>query len=332
MNEGVGILKTAHWTMFNKSGMFRMAESFVNAEKKLGIDAHLCDYANRNNFQEALDADVHIVHTHLPDEVRPMLSKELKIVWVGHGSVEHTFQSSVEEGLNKGYGAGDSWALAQYWMQHADALITFWPRQQKIWQSLCDKHTLVDFVPLGVEKDFWTPVQSFGKYKGNPSLFTAENPHYTKWPLDLFIIWPWVYPEFPSAFLHAIYMANDQARWFYPLINRNGCSFKTISAALVLDPVGLRNAFCSTDYFIGLVRYGDHNRLSMEAGACGAKTITFAGNDYSDYWIHEGDQREMAKELIAILKGDVEPRKKLPIPDMVEDTAKAMLKIYERIL
>jgi hypothetical protein len=317
--------------MFNKSGMFRMAESFVKAEGAQGVDSWLVDYNDPQGYDGIFDADVHVIHTHLPDDVRDKLTKDLKIVWMGHGSVEHVFQSSVESGLKGGYGAGDSWSLCQYWMQHADALVTFWPRQQAIWKSLCDKNTVVDCIPMGVEKDFWKPVDSSGKYLGRPSVFTAENSHYAKWPLDLLLCWPWVWPKLPSSFLHVLYLPNDQHKWFFPLMNRNGSRFKTIASAAVLDPISLRNAFCSTDYFIGLVRYGDFNRLCLEANACGAKTISYCGNEYSDYWIKEGDQRRMAKELIPIFKGDVEPRKKLAVPDIV-DTAKAMIKIYERIL
>lgn len=324
-------MKVAHWTMFNKSGMFRMAESFAKAEGALGVDSWLVDCQDPNGYKEILDADIHVIHTHFPDDVRHQLKKPLKLVWVGHGSVEHVFQSSVESGLKGGYGSGDSWALCQYWMQQADALVTFWPRQQALWKSLCDKKTIVDCVPMGVERDFWRPVPSAGKYMGSPSVFTAENCHYVKWPLDLLLCWPWVWPEIPNTFLHAIYIPNDQHKWFFPLMNRNGARFKTIATGAVLDPTGLRNAFCSTDFFIGLVRYGDFNRLSLEASACGAKTISYVGNNYADFWIHEGDQRVMAKELIAILKGDVEPREKLAVPS-IEDTAKAMINIYRRIL
>jgi hypothetical protein len=324
-------IKIAHWTMFNGSGMFRVAESFCKAEGALGIDSWLVNCNDPKGYKEILDADIQVIHTHLPDDVRKQFTKPLKTVWIGHGSVEHCFQTSVEQGAHRGYGAGDSWALCQYWMQHADALVTFWPRQQAIWQSLCDKHTYVNCVPLGVEKDFWKPVASAGKYSGTPSVFTAENCHYIKWPLDLFITWPWVYAEIPTAWLHAIYIPNDQHRWYFPLVNRNGAHFKTVMSAMILDPTGLRNAFCSVDYFIGLVRYGEANRLALEANASGVKTISYCGNEYSDYWIHEGDQRVMAKELTAILKGDVEPKVKKIVPD-IKETAEAMIEIYKGIL
>jgi hypothetical protein len=89
--------------------------------------------------------------------------------------------------------------------------------------------------------------------------------------------------------------------------------------------------FNSVDYFIGLVRYGDFNRISLEANATGVKTISYSGNPYSDFWVPEGDQREIAKVLVEILNGNVEPRKKDIVPD-IEETAKGMVKIYERIL
>jgi hypothetical protein len=330
--ESKSEFKVAHWTMINGSGMFHVANSMAIIERQLGIDSIVINcQGTEKDFEPAYDADIHVVHTHFPDVVRKKLTKSLKIVWVGHGSVEHCFQSSVEAGVHNGYGAGDSWALCQYWMQHADALVTFWPRQQAIWQSLCDKNTKVNCVPLGVEKEFWKPMPTQGKYAGNPSLFTAENCHYIKWPLDLLICWPWVYKDIPEAYLHAIYIPNDQHRWYYPLVNRNGARFKTIMSSNIFSAENLRNAFCSVDFFIGLVRYGEANRLALEANACGAKTISYWGNEYSDFWIHEGDQRVMAKELIEILSGKVEPRKKLEVPD-IKATGEAMIAIYRGIL
>ena len=323
-------MKIAHWTMVNTSGMYRVAESLVKAECVLGLESYLCDFTKDSEMDQVHDADVHVCHTHIPDCVRQKATKPYKVVWVAHGTPEYVFTSSVISGLHKGYGASDSWQLAQYWMQNADAIVTFWPRHQKIWKSLCDKNTQVDYLQMGLDKTVWTPAQSQGKYLGTPSLFTAENCDYSKWPLDLFFAWPWVSQELPTAHLHSIYLPTDQHRWWYPLLNRNGSGFKTISSGAVFSADTLRNAFASTDYYIGLVNYGDANKISLEANACGAKTISYAGNVYSDFWLNEGDQRDMAKQLVSILKGDTKPRKKTPVAD-VSVTASGMKKIYERI-
>jgi hypothetical protein len=88
--------------------------------------------------------------------------------------------------------------------------------------------------------------------------------------------------------------------------------------------------FKSVDFVLGLVRYGDFNQLSLQANAAGAKTISYRGNEYADYWVTEGDQREIAKELTSILKGEVAPRTKTPVPDIAE-TAAAMKAIYETL-
>lgn len=324
-------LKVAHWVMFNRSGMYRVAESFAMTECQLGIESWLVDCNKEEDYQAMADADIHVIHTHFPDKMRKLITKPLKLVWVAHGTPEYVFQSSVISGLNTGYGAGDSFQLSQYWMQHSDAIVTFWERHQAILETMCDKNTKVDYIPMGIDLDFWKPVQSRGKYLGSPSLFTAENSDYSKWALDLLTCWNWVWNEIPETFLHAIYLPTDQHRWFYPFMNRNGSGFKTISSGIVLDDDSLRNAFCSTDYFIGLVRYGDCNRLCAEANACGAKTITFEGNEYSDFWVREGDQRRLANDIIAILKGEVEPRKKKKIASIF-DTSKAMIDIYNRIM
>jgi hypothetical protein len=324
-------MKVCHWSVRNTSGMFRMAESFVEQEKALGIDSIFVEYGKSEGYDVALDADIHVCHTHIPDSIKKRATKPYKVVWVAHGSVEHVFTDAVICGTHQQYGAADNWMLSQYWLQHADAVVTFWPRQQAIWQSMCDKNTKVNLLPMGVEKDFWKPIQTGKKYMGKPSVFTAENCHYAKWPLDLLICWPWVYEEVEGSFLHCIYLPTDKHRWFFSLVNRNGAHYHSVMSALCFGPEMLRNAFCSNDYYIGLVRYGDFNKVCLEANACGAKTISYRGNPYSDFWITEGDQRDMARELIEILKGNIEPRKKDAVPSAEETTA-AMVKVYEGIL
>jgi hypothetical protein len=324
-------MKIAHWVLFNNSGMYHLAEDIVKHESMSGLNSWLVNYQSPKDYVDVLDADIHVIHTHLPDDARLKLKKNHRIVWVAHGTPEYVFQRSVEAGLHDGYGASDSWMLCQYWMQHADAIVSFWERQAAIWKQLCDKHTIVDCIPQGVDKNFWKPVESAGKYLGKPSLFSAENSDYSKWALDLIIAWGWAWEKIPEAFLHLIYLPNDQHRWFYPLLNRNGAGFKTISSGYIFDSTALRNAFVSTDYFIGLVRYGTENLLFRQASASGAKTITYAGNKFADFWIPEGDQRTIADTLVDILKGNVEPRKHEEVPD-ISETTESLKKIYERIL
>ena len=325
-------MKICHWVMFNKSGMFRVAESMAVTEKKMGLDSQLMDVANASKYDSALDADIHVLHTHFPDVLRKKLGTNCRLVWVGHGTPEHIFQQSIEKDANRHIGAGDGFMLFQNWLRVADAIVTFWPRHQWFYQSMCDKNTIVDCIPLGVDKEFFKPVASRGKYSGSPSLFTAENGYPIKWPLDLFMIWPKVAERISTdAKLHCAYLPNDQHRWWFPLINRNECSYYSEINSIIFDHEGLRNVFNSVDYYIGLVRYGDVNRIAMEANACGAKTISFKGNVYSDYWISEGDQRVMVEELFNILTGKTSPRDKTPIPDVTEMSTE-MIKIYERIL
>jgi len=321
-------MKIRHWSLKNGSGMNMVAKDMAETETALGHDSKLISSFDRAEWPEGMGADVHVSHTHVPDPVRKAGGK---LVWVGHGTPEHCFKVTSAEISKGGYGFGDCMGLVTWWMQHADAIVTFWPRHADIWASLCDKHTIVDCVPLGVNHTFWGAEGSKGKYVGTPSILTAENCHDIKWPLDLVLMWSWVYEQVIDAQLHMIYLPTDQHRLWFPLISRSGAGFKAYASNIVLNKEMLRNAFKSVDYVSSFVRYGDFNRLCLEAKASGAKVISWNGNPYADFWIPEGDQRLQAKELIRIFEGKTEPRMPNPVPD-ITDTAKAMISIYERIL
>ena len=313
--------------------MNNVAKSLVEAEKAIGLDSHFVNIQEVPTAQWDLyaDADIHVSHTHFPNEMRKRITRPLKLVWVSHGVIEHVFRSAVDD-YGKGYGHGDGWMLLQYWLQHADARVTFWERHQALLETMVDKGTKVHLVPMGVETAFWGEGKSDGRWAGCPSLFTAENSHEIKWVLDLFLMWKWIYEAIPDACLHAAYLPTDQHRWFMSLANRNGASFGSHISPLAFHGTALRNVFKSVDFMIGLVRYGDYNRICLEAQASGCKTISYTGNKFADYWLPEGDQRIMAAELIKILKKEVEPRPdKLPVPD-VSEMATGMKGVYESIL
>ena len=220
--------------------------------------------------------------------------------------------------------------MLQHYLKIADVVVSWWPRQAEIYKTMMGKKSRIEVVPMGVDKTFWTPVETRGKWTGTPSLLTAENCHYIKWPLDLFTLWPWVFDKIPNATLHAHYLPRDQHKWFMPMINSSGAAYKMFTSAMPLAPADLKNAFASTDFYIGLVRYGDFNRICLEAKACGAKVISYSGNEYSDYWLPEGDQRVMQAELVKILKGEVEPRQTKPVDD-ISVTVEMMKGIYESL-
>lgn len=324
-------MKIAHWTIENGSGMHRVAEAIKDAEIVLGLDSFITNPTEPETWERAEHADVHVIHTHLPPEMKARATKPFKTVYVAHGTPDHVFQSSVEAGANWPYGFSNSLMMLMHWLRRADARVTFWPRHQWIYQTMVDQGTAVHCIPLGVDTAFWSSGVSRGKYQGTPSVWTAENCHTIKWPYDLFTIWPQVADGFPEACLHAGYLPKDEHWWFAPWVYANGAAYRAHISPTMWPHDELRNVFKSIDFQVGLVRYGDFNQLSLQANAAGVTSISYAGNPYADYWMREGDQRGMAMELTAILNGDVPKRVKSPVPDIAE-TAMAMRDIYESLV
>lgn len=324
-------MRVVHASITNGSGLHRVAESLAKAETALGINSTLVD-TGVEFPEDVFDADVYVVHSHLPPKAEAKRKPGSRIVWVGHGTPDHVYQSTVEEAEHGSYGHSDPLMLCQRWLKVADARVTFWDRHKWIYdQMLTNGARPTDLVPMGVDREFWKQGTTQGKFSGEPSLFYAENPHYIKWVYDLMTALPTIAKSHPGVMLHAIYQVKDHHRAFFPWFNALGATYHTHAFPGTFDKVGLRNAFKSTDYHVGLVRYGDLNHLSLEANAAGAKTISYEGNPHAMYHIREGDQRDIAANISAILAGEVSPRTQAPVPDVME-TATAMKAIYEAIL
>ena len=309
--------------------MHRMAQEICAGECVLGLNSECLDGDSPAFGGMGADADIYVVHTHLPDLID---QRTAKIIWVAHGTPETMFQSSVIEGGKNQHGVPDAWMMTHHWLQRADIIVTFWPRHQEIWKSLCSKNSQIACVPMGVDKIKWQSIPSKGKFAGTPSLLTAENCHFIKWPLDLFFALSWVVEEIRDLRLHVFHMPLDQARWWYPLLFNNGVAYRSFISPFSYEEEGLKNAFASVDYYIGLVRYGDFNRICLEAKAVGCPVISYRGNEYADYWIDEGDQRVIAAQIKMILEGKV-PKRECPalrgVPD-ISETVQGMVEIYKR--
>lgn len=333
-------MKVIHWSMLNRSGMHHVAASMAKAELTLGVETLLLDPFDKQQlrWEEALDADVHVNHTHIPARIgtasfKRSCTKPYRVVFPVHGTPELVLENSIKDAEGNGYGAGTSYAHHQIGMQTADAILTFWSRHQALYQLATDKHTIVDLIPMGIDVPYWQAGVCQGKYQGNPSFFNCDNAYAFKWALEIIRVWPWIFDGLDEeACLHVAYLPTLVHRFAELLAARNGSFRGAVIGNWSYDHNNLRNIFKSVDYYISPVRYGDHNRVSLEAAAAGTKLISYPGNIYADFWMPEGDQREVAKALIAIGKGEVAPRAdKMPVPTE-QEMAEATINVYERIL
>ena len=302
-----------------------------SAERGLGIDSFV-SFTNTPteskpgeilSEDDSLDADIHVIHSHLPDGAKG------KTIFIPHGTPEHCFTQAIEQNKASGCWAGDPFMLSIYRVNNTDVTVTFWDRHKYIWKSICPKASIIT-VPMGIDKEFWKPVESRGKWVGDPSLFTCENSHAIKWPLDIILAFPLIMSA-SSAILHIHYLPLDQHKWWYPLMFSNGVSYKSFSSGNYFDKETLRNAFVSVDYYISPVRYGDFNSVCLEAKSSGCKVISYKGNPYADYWLEEGSQIDMANRLLDIINGKVEKRNTLEVPNLHEMTNE-MVKIYKELI
>jgi glycosyltransferase involved in cell wall biosynthesis len=166
---------------------------------------------------------------------------------------------------------------------------------------------------------------------GTPSVAMMENSHAIKWPLDFLLAWPEVTRRLPSAKFHIFNQPMDQIRWWNSLMTRNGSVYRAYVSNHQLPTHELLQVFHGANFLLSPVRFGDFNRLCLEALAAGCKVISFAGNPYSHFWVTEGDQRKQAEEIYQILAGNVVEMVPEVKPVSNLESAKHMKALYERI-
>lgn len=324
-------MKIVHWVIKNGSGMCNVALGMADAERALGLPSIALSCDDKTEIQAGKDADIHVVHTHLPDCVD---TDKVKIVWVAHGTPEHCFETSLTRGVASKTPVPDSWMISMHMLKMADVTVTFWPRHHYIWSSLADRRSIVECIPMGIDTDTFQPPPEgaiTAALAGKPSVAMLENSHAIKWPLDFLLAWPEVSKRLPGAKFHIFNQPLDQVRWWNSLMTRNGSIYRSYVSNQQLPTRELLQVFHGVDFLLSPVRYGDFNRLSLEAAAAGCKVISFKGNPYSNYWLPEGDQREQAETIYQILAGNVAelvPEKK-PASNM--ESAQHMKALYERI-
>ncbi len=319
-------MRVAHWTFLNGSGLSDLAISISKTESRLGIESVVCNTNAPDTWVGADDVDVHVIHSHIPDSV--LFSTKRSIVAVQHGAPEHVFEESVRAGLTGTYGVGDSLALMGNYLRRADAVVTFWPRQEFIFKRMSSAPVFC--IPLGIDTKYWMPVAKQKLLAGSPAILTSENCHACKWPIDLMFMWPYIVEHIPTARAHFTNVPYDQHRWWIPLAYMTTAMYTIYISPAKFSHDQLKQYVCAADYYYSPVEYGDYNMMSLQARSLGTPVISYSGNIFADYWIKEGDQREQADELLDILQGKREPREVGPIPD-IEETAGRMLDIYRSL-
>jgi len=318
--------------------MHRVAESMARAELAMGVDSRLLDpFAEGPAWDIALDSDIHVWHTHIPDTITgksfaKSCRKPFKRVFVHHGTPELIFEMAVRESETNGYGSATGFSQSIYAMKVSDAVVTFTPRHHALFSTMMGKQGTVDLLPMGLDLAYWQAGVSRGKYQGRPSFSNCDNQYPFKWAVEFIKMWPWIRAELTDAFFHVSYVPVGTQRFVDVLAATYGSVYGTVIGNWHYQHDDLRNIFKSLDFYLSGVRYGDLNRVSLEAKAAGMQLISYPGNDYADYWIPEGDHRRQAQAIIEIGKGNVEPRadaEHVPTEAMM---AHAAINVYERVL
>jgi hypothetical protein len=306
-------MKVVHYTQFNASGMNRVAESIVSAERAAGLDSHLLNIFDEQDWSVGFDADVHVAHTHFPrlqerQSFRRMLTKTpAKIVAFFHGTPEFVFGDTVKSIQTQGHWASATGSrcstTGSRWPTRASRSGRGIRRCTRRWSTAAPRSICI---PMGIDHAFWSGGSSCkGRWAGNPSVLSCENAHFIKWPFDLITAWRWIYPQLENGSLNLGYVPEDCTGSGRPGSTTPAPATECAGPPRCGTPRTCATSSSRSTSSSGWCATVTSTACRIEANVAGARTISYRGNPHADYWVTEGDQRILAAELLAILRGDV---------------------------
>ena len=189
-------MKIIHFTMFapNACGLYEASRDMVVADRMAGHDSNVVDvgiYAGDNHIpgspgkvddrgahkiisvdpEEAVDADVLIAHTGVPD---PWIAwNQAPLIWVLHGRPLACFRPEQNGGRN-------SYSLIAGLAQkpRIKAMLSFWPHHSKYWEPIIPNEKLFCLVAPPIDEFRFSPYGDkhfFGIMGGDINVMVAES-------------------------------------------------------------------------------------------------------------------------------------------------------------
>lgn len=295
-----------HWTNWapRQSGMFESVKDQVRYERKAGLQSDLAEPNEKHkegradtddgwlspiSWEKAKAADIHVLHSWIPDEIRKM--KEKKFVAVLHGPSEHMlWKEWVSERKDEAFNLH----INILWKYHATVVLN---QHEYDIMKLYDEYGRLSYIPNSIDLERYRADDFAWKYANHPAILSCDVLRIEK--LAAHIIWamPRIVAKIPEARLNLFSLSLEPIATYRNLFCRSkDRNLEHLCESIQLENKNLRPFMKGADIGFNNNLSGIASRVTMEMQAMGIPVISYGGT-YTPYVAKIWDLDSIAEQV-----------------------------------
>jgi len=283
------------------SGMYESVKDQIKYERKEGLRSEMIDaykseplesqvdgWLRPITWEEAKKADVWVLHSKFPDELKQMGKNKVRIA-VLHGPTEHMM-------LKEWGKLGGSLNLHINLLWEMDATICINQHEYDIMKFYDEKKGSCRYIPNSIDLERFDNVVPW-EYENHPAIISCDTPRFEKLPLHIIWAMPSLQDLVPGAMLNLFSLLLEPIGiWRNVFCRSKQWQLEKCCENIQLANRNLRPFQAGADIGFNNNYSGIASRVTMELMALGVPVVSYGG-DYTEYHAKIFDLQSIAKQL-----------------------------------
>ncbi len=286
-------MKIVHWSNWapRQSGMFESVKDQIKYERKAGLQSDLADphdkwkegravtddgWFSPISWKQAEDADIHVLHAWIPDEIKKLKGK--KHIAVLHGPNEHMFWKEFttnrkEEAFNL--------HISILWKYDATVVLN---KHEFDILELYDEHNKLNYIPNSIDLERYQDKNVMKwEYVNHPAILSCDVLRLEKLPAHIIWAMPRIVKRIPEARLNVFSLSLEPISIYRNTFCRSKeRNLEHLCESIQLENNNLRPFMKGADIGFNNNVSGIASRVTMEMQAMGVPVISYGG-EYTPY-------------------------------------------------
>jgi len=299
---------------------FGMRSEFVDCENPEGKEGSKDDWLEPITWDEAKKADIWVMHSKIPTDLREEFKGKIPVVAVIHGPAEHMILQ--EWGTNREESAFTVTHINLAWNYDAAVVIN---KHEMDVIEVFDEHNKVRYIPNSIDLEEYPIEGTRWEYWKHPAILSCDVPRIEKMPVHIALAMPRVLRRIPDARLNMFSLPLEPIQYFRNMF----CRSKKRALESACENIQLRNNDLRPFMRGGDIGFNNNysgiaSRVTMEMMAMGIPVVAYRG-EYTKYHPEIFNLEGIAQQIEQVWKDLNDPKKTLK-----KDTIKYAREHFDR--